>query len=60
MVQIIYYFQNTIYLVVITLTYTDCCLKVLMLKYYNKEIMCTNYFGLYVMYMIHSLFEYIQ
>ena len=49
----IYYFQNTIYFVVITLTYTDCCLKLLMLKYYNKEIMCSNYFGLYV---IHDSF----
>jgi hypothetical protein len=47
-VQIIYYFQNTIYFLVITLTYTDCCLKVLMLKYYNKEIIHWNYFGLYV------------
>lgn len=53
MVQIIYYFQNTIYFVVITLTYTDCCLKVLMRKYNNKEIMCSNYFGLHV---IHDSF----
>lgn len=53
MVQIIYYFHNTIYFVVITVTYTDCCLKVLVLKYCNKENMCSNYFGLYV---IHDSF----
>jgi hypothetical protein len=57
MFKIIYYFQNTIYFVVITLIYTNCCLKVLMLKYYNKEIMCWNYFGSYV--ILDSLFIWI-